>query len=90
MFLKIDPSLKQYIEMELLPDEYECIIANLGAFSREDLARGVDIIFNHSQRFKRTPIPQLPLELMAVELIGDSEKAVAGNFHEKEIKKETS
>ena len=68
LFLKIDPSLKQFVEAELLPDEYECIAAHLGAFTREELARGVEVIFTHSQRFKRTPIPQLPLELMIVEL----------------------
>lgn len=86
LFLKIDPSLKQFIETELLPDEYECISAHLGAFTREELARGVEVIFTHSQRFKRTPIPQLPLELMVIELTADEGIGI----YEKEIKSQTA
>lgn len=69
LFIKTDPGLKRFIEAEMLPDEFDCITANLGSFDHEDLSRGVDIIFHNLQTFKNTPIPQLPLELTVLELI---------------------
>lgn len=70
-FLKTDPSLKKFIGDELLPDEFECIAANLSSFTHENLSRAVNIIFENQQHFKKTPIPQLPLELTVIELIGN-------------------
>lgn len=69
LFLKTDAALKPYVTAELLPDEYECIVANLPAFSAAQLSRSVNVIFDNLQRFKKTPIPQLPLELTVIELI---------------------
>jgi hypothetical protein len=54
---------------ELLSDELECVSANLPRFSEKYLARAIEVIFQNTQSFKRTPIPQLPLELALVELI---------------------
>lgn len=68
-FLKIDPALKKYVEEDLLPDEHECIAEHLGKFAAADLSRAVTLIFQNIQQFKKTPIPQLPLELTVVELI---------------------
>lgn len=69
LFLKTDPTLKTFIQNELLQDEFDCITANLASFSESDLSRGLNIIFQNIQQFKKTPIPQLPLELTVVELI---------------------
>ncbi|OGZ99184.1 MAG: DNA polymerase III, subunit gamma and tau [Candidatus Sungbacteria bacterium RIFCSPHIGHO2_02_FULL_47_11] len=74
LFLKTDPALKQFVEEELLPDELECINANLDAFGEQELSRGINIIFQNMQDFKRTPIPQLPLEVTVIELINSSDK----------------
>lgn len=67
--VKADPTLKSFAAADLLPDEMECIERNLAAFTPAELSRAVSVIFDHIQSFKKTPIPQLPLELMAVELI---------------------
>ena len=69
LFLKTDFSLKQFVDEEMLPDEYECIAANLANFSEGDLSRGLNTIITNIQSFKKVPIPQLPLELTVVELI---------------------
>lgn len=69
LFLKTDPKLKRFIEEEMLPDEHEAITARLAAFSPADLSRGLDVIMANLQSFKKTPIPQLPLELTVIELI---------------------
>lgn len=76
MFLKTDPSLKQFIEDEMLPDEFECLETNLNLFAEQDLSRGVNIIFQNLQLFKKTPFPQLPLEITVVELINAREKKI--------------
>lgn len=73
LFLKTDPNLKKFVEEDMLPDEYECLVANLAAFRPEDLSRGLNIIFQNMQQFKKTPLPQLPLELTVMELIGGKE-----------------
>lgn len=82
LFLKIDPSLKQFVLSEMLDDEYECIVANLPSFTAADLAAGVNTIFDNLQRFRKTPIPQLPLELAVIELI-DGKSAGAENKENK-------
>ncbi len=72
-FLKTDPALKKFIENELLPDEHEAIVAHLSNFSAEDLSRGVSVIFENMSHFRKSPIPQLPLELTVIELISNRE-----------------
>jgi len=69
LFLQIDPNLKKFVEEEMLSDEYECLSANLTAFGPQDLARGLNIIFQNMLTFKKSPLPQLPLELTVIELI---------------------
>jgi DNA polymerase-3 subunit gamma/tau len=68
-FLKTDKALARFVENDLLPDEIECLRANLDAFSREDLRRGMDVIVTDIQKLRHSPIPQLPLELTIAELI---------------------
>lgn len=71
LFLKTDPTLKKFVEDEMLPDELECIETHLPYFKETDLSRAVNTIFQNMQTFKKTPIPQLPLELTVIELIGN-------------------
>lgn len=66
LFLKTDPGLEEFLAEEFLPDEMECIKANLPLMTREGIARGVEILFDNLQRFRTSPIPQLPLELAVV------------------------
>ena len=73
-FLKTDPSLKQFAIADLLPDEAEHIEKTLTSFSSTELSRGITILFHHIQNFKKTPIPQLPLELAVIELIHGGEE----------------
>ncbi len=76
LFLKIDPRLKEFVEEEMLPDELEIISAHLADLSEQELSRGVRVITDNLQQFKRTPIPQLPLELTIVELIHSDAKTI--------------
>ncbi len=69
LFLKIDPNLKKFIADELLLDEMECIVSHLPAFTAEELSRSLNVIVQNMQIFKKTPIPQLPLEVTVIELI---------------------
>ena len=73
LLLKTDPKRALFVEGEFLPDERECISTHLPVFSQRALARATTIIFDNMQRFKKTPIPQLPLEVTIVELIADKE-----------------
>ena len=72
LFLKTDPALKRFVASDMFPDEYECIAANLPAFTEPQLSQGVNIIFQNMQQFRKTPIPQLPLELTVIELINST------------------
>ena len=67
--LKTDPALKPFVASEMLDDEYETIMAHLPSFTTADLAGGAEVILGNLQRFKKTPIPQLPLELTVIALI---------------------
>lgn len=69
LFLKTNAELKKFVEEEMLPDELECIAANLAHFNEANLSRGLQIIFQNMQQFRKTPIPQLPLEVTVVELM---------------------
>lgn len=70
LYLKTDPELLRFVENELLPDEIEAIKVHLTSYAVADLARGADVIFSNLQSFKKSPIPQLPLELTVLELMG--------------------
>ena len=78
LFLKTDPALKKFIEDEMLADELECLNANLSAFTAEELSRGLGIITQNMQSFKKIPIPQLPLEMTVIELTSNNQPT-AGN-----------
>ena len=69
VFMKTDPALKKYIEDDFLPEEFECLATHLPAFTDADLSKGLNIIATNMQTFKKSSIPQLPLELTVIELI---------------------
>ncbi len=69
LLLKTDAKLSTLVAEEMLPDELECINANMSALSEEYLLRAVNIIMQNLQQFRKTPIPQLPLEVTVAELI---------------------
>lgn len=69
LLLKTDSSLKSFVEHDFLPDEMECITANLPSFTVLQLARAATITFQNMQQFKKSPIPQLGLEVTVVEII---------------------
>ena len=68
---QIDQGLKKFVQEEMLPDEYECLVANLAAFGPQELSRGLNIIFENMLNFRKSPLPQLPLEITVIELIGN-------------------
>lgn len=69
LLLKTDPSLKSFIEHDFLPDEMECITTHLLSFTAPQLAHAATITFQNMQQFKKSPIPQLGLEVTVVEII---------------------
>ena len=68
LFLKVDPALAHFVEEEFLPDETACITAHLPLFAPGELPSALNTISQNIQQFKKTPIPQLPLELTVMEL----------------------
>lgn len=68
-FLKTDPTLKKFIADEMLEDEFALVESKLPLFREDELSRGLCVIFTNMNAFKKTPIPQLPLELTVIELI---------------------
>lgn len=73
-FLKTDASLKSFVSADLLPDELACIERHLPSFTPAELSGAIAVIFDHLPSFRKTPIPQLPLELMVVELIEEEKR----------------
>lgn len=69
LFLKTDPVLKKFVAEELLPDEIECLAVHLPSLSSQFLSSGMQTIMDNLPLFKRTPVPELPLELTVLELI---------------------
>ncbi len=69
LFLKTDPALKEYVENEMLQDEYDALTSGLGAFSASELSAALDIFMRNLEFFRTSPIPQLPLELSVVEIV---------------------
>lgn len=69
LFMKLDSNLSKFAQQELLPEEIDCLRKNLMYFNEEQLKKGVDIIFQNITIFRKSPIPQLPLELSIVEII---------------------
>lgn len=70
LFLKADPNLKTIVAEDLTREEFETIARHLADFGPGEISRALAVIFDNMQRFRKTPIPQLPLELTVLELIG--------------------
>ena len=76
LFLKTDKSFKSFLAEEIPLDECEHIESRLVDFSENDLVRGLNLFHEYSQRFKRSPLPQLPLELAVIEFINNKTREV--------------
>lgn len=76
LFLKADPKLQSIVAEDLLPEELETISARLASFGPGEISRALAVIFDNMQRFRKTPIPQLPLELTVLELIGSAKSGI--------------
>ncbi|RJQ36340.1 DNA polymerase III subunit gamma/tau [Candidatus Parcubacteria bacterium] len=65
-------------EASMLPEGREALAAHLAAYSANDLARAIAALIDAAELAKRSPIPQLPLELALVEIINaDQENKTA-------------
>ena len=76
-FLKADSSLMRFVEADFLPDECAIITQHLPLFVSGELSRAMHVISQNMSQFKKTPIPQLPLELTVIELISPGVPAVS-------------
>ncbi|MEK7560454.1 MAG: hypothetical protein AAB539_00675 [Patescibacteria group bacterium] len=55
----------------MLPAERDCIAKNLPHLDEPILTRAVLTITDNLQRFRASPIPQLPLEITILEILAD-------------------
>jgi len=67
----------RFVEADFLPDECAIITQHLPLFASGELSRAMHVISQNMSQFKKTPIPQLPLELTVIELISPGVPAVS-------------
>jgi DNA polymerase III delta subunit len=71
MILKIDSDLAKLVAPEMT-EEYKKIILEQGQkISFEDLNKLMRLLINAEYEIKNAALPQLPLELVVVEMIND-------------------
>ena len=68
LFLKTDPQLERFIAGEMLPQDVALAKSLMGSFSHTDLEQNIKVLFEAERDAKRSPIPQLPLEMALVEM----------------------
>lgn len=73
MLLKVDSSLSELMAQELTPDQFETVKTQAEKFSLENTTRAIKIFMIAQNDIKRSPIPSLPIELAAVEIINNWE-----------------
>lgn len=69
LLVKVDGSLANLMAQELTPDQIEMVKKQAEAFSLDNTARAIRIFMTAQLDIKRSPIPSLPIELAAVEII---------------------
>lgn len=69
MLLKVDSSLSELMAQELTPDQLEIVKKQADIFSLDNIMQAIKIFMVAQNDIKRSPIPSLPLELAAVEII---------------------
>ncbi|MBI5079556.1 DNA polymerase III subunit gamma/tau [Candidatus Wolfebacteria bacterium] len=73
MLVKIDSSLADLMVQELTSDQIETVKKQAENFSVGNAARAIKIFMNAQNDIKRSPIPSLPIELAAVEVINNKD-----------------
>ena len=69
LLVKVDSSLVDLMAQELTPDQIEIVKKQAETLTLEKTAQAIKILFVAEQDIKRSPIPSLPIELAAVEII---------------------
>jgi len=73
LLVKVDSSLVSLMAQELTPDQIEIVKKQAETLTLEKTAQTIKILFVAQQDIKRSPIPSLPIELAAVEIISKNE-----------------
>ncbi|MBI2635637.1 MAG: DNA polymerase III subunit gamma/tau [Parcubacteria group bacterium] len=77
LLVKVDSSLVELMVQELTPDQIETVKKQSEAWPLDKTAQAIKILFIAQQDIKRSPIPSLPIELAAVEIISSKELSFA-------------
>lgn len=70
LMLKAGSGVLQSTEKDLLPEEIEYLKGALVGWTEKELAESLRTLLEALSRMKQSPIPELPLELAIVEIIG--------------------
>lgn len=71
MLIKVDGSLASLMVQELTPEQVEIVAKQAESFSLNEIAQAIRIFTVAQNDIKRSPIPSLPIELAAVEIINN-------------------
>ena len=77
MILKVDPQMMSLVAPELTEEQKKIILEQGQKFSFENLAKLIRMLIKAEYEIKSALFPQLPLELVVVEIIGDTDKRIA-------------
>jgi DNA polymerase-3 subunit gamma/tau len=78
MLVKVDSSLVNLMVQELTPEQAETVKKQAEISPLEKIIEAIKILFIAQNDIKRSPIPSLPIELAAVEIINDKKQNAAG------------
>lgn len=71
MILKVSPELMQLVAPELTEEQKKIILEQAQKLSFEDLSKLIRLLIQAENEIKSAILPQLPLELVVVELLSD-------------------
>jgi len=71
MILKVDPELLKLIASELTDEQKKIILEQGEKFSFDELVKLIRLFIQAEYEIKSAIFPQLPLELVVVEVVGD-------------------
>lgn len=74
MILKVDAELSELVAQELTAEQKKIILEQAQKLSFEDLGKLIRLFIQAEYEIKNSILPQLPLELVVVEMIGDGGK----------------
>ena len=70
LFVKVDKNLASLISEELTQEQLGVVLKQSEVFSLENLSKIIQLLIDSSQQIKFSSLPQIPLELAVVEIIG--------------------